>query len=141
MSKTRPLKGLANSAKGTVAKGAKKVLPKAKKLRQQHATPDIPRKPPAPKPQATDQKLKNYIENLWHGHNSPNRTGDGTTFDALRNEIRTGRLTGGKGHFEKAAQTQRDLRRWLDGPGKNASPADRQIAEDLLKRFEEAWKG
>ncbi len=138
------LKGLARTAKGKVAAGAKKVVPKAKKLRQQHPTAGVPRRPPAPRPNATDQKLKNYIDNLWHGSTSPNRLGDGTTFDALRNEIRTGRPTGpppGRWHFEKAAQTAKDIKNWLDGPGRNASAADRQIAEDLLRRFRDAYRG
>lgn len=91
----------------------------------------VKQREPAPKPEVTDPKLRNLVDNLWKDHARPDRTGDGTTMDAARNELMTGRLTQGKDHVGKARQTKRDLWRWTkEHP--NASRHDHEEAEKLM---------
>jgi hypothetical protein len=95
----------------------------------------VPQREPAPKPQVSDPKLRRLVDNLWKGHTRPDRTGDGTTMDAARNELMTGRLTQGKDHVGKARQTKRDLWRWTkEHP--NASRHDHKEAEKLMDWLE-----
>jgi hypothetical protein len=97
----------------------------------------VKQRPPAPKPQVADPKLRNLVDNLWKNHASPQRTGDGTTMDAVRNELMTGRLTKNTDHIKKARQTKRDLWRWTkDHP--DASRHDHEVADDLTERLENA---
>ena len=51
------------------------------------------------KPVATNQKLQNIIGNLYKGQDNPIKFGNGTTMDAIKNEIQTGIPTAGKFHF------------------------------------------
>ncbi|WP_040422169.1 hypothetical protein [Actinopolymorpha alba] len=98
---------------------------------------DIPKRPPPPKPNATNPRLKNIIDNLWKHAGKPGTAGDGTTFDALRNELLTGRPSNGIFHMQKAIESMRGLQKIIDNP--STSAADRQIAQDLLRRFGDAF--
>jgi hypothetical protein len=102
--------------------------------------PDIPRQPPRPKPQVRHHKLRNIVDNLWHGYRSPNRVGDGTTMSAVRNEIRTGRPTGGRFHSQKARESIAALQRWLRDSGPSATRSDRQWAHQLISDLQQALK-
>lgn len=136
MVKPRALKGLANSAKGKIAKGAKEVLPKVKNVRRARNL-DIPKRPAPPKPNATNTRLRNIIDNIWKHAGKPGTAGDGTTFDALRNELITGRPSNGIFHMQKAIESMQGLQKILNDP--SVSAADRQIAADLLRRFGDAF--
>ncbi|GAA2757563.1 hypothetical protein [Actinopolymorpha rutila] len=136
MGKARVLAGLAKDAKGKIAKGAKEVLPKVKNVRRIRNV-DIPKRPAPPKPNATNPRLKNIIDNIWKHAGKSGTAGDGTTFDALRNEILTGRPSNGIFHMQKSIESMRGLQKIIDSP--NTSAADRAIAEDLLRRFGDAF--
>jgi hypothetical protein len=83
-----------------------------------------------PKPNVVDPKLQNYVNDLYKGTTNPNRVGTGTTADAVREEIATGKPTAGKWHIQKAEDTARGLRNWLArNPG--AAPHDRIVAQSL----------
>jgi len=84
-----------------------------------------------PKPNVTDPKLRNLVDNLYKGTSNPNRTGTGTTADAVRAELATGQSTAGKLHIQKAEETVRGLQNWLQ-KHPNASYSDRLVAQSLL---------
>lgn len=52
------------------------------------ATPSPGQLVPAVKPEVSDPKLNNIVDNLHKGVSNPQRVGDGTTADAVRHERR-----------------------------------------------------
>jgi len=98
--------------------------------------PDMPQEPPAPKPQVRNWRLRNIVDNLWKGTENPNRIGDGTTMDAVRNELQTGRPSNGIFHSQKARESVQALDRWIRDFGPQATREDRLVAwrlrSDLL---------
>lgn len=137
MGKTRALRGLGGTARGRIAVVARQALPAAKKLGKQ--VTDLPTRLPKPKPTAGSTKLRNIVDDIWKHAGRPGSKGDGTTFDALRNEIRTGKPSAGKFHYQKAADLMTGLHKVLADSA--TSPADRALAVDLLRQFGAAWKG
>jgi hypothetical protein len=103
--------------------------------------PDMPQKPPAIRPDLSseDPRINNLLDNIYKGTNGPNRIGDGTTMDAVRNEIATGRPTGGTFHSTKARETINGLMKWLD---RNPTAAgDRSAVQDLIQQLRNALEG
>jgi hypothetical protein len=89
------------------------------------------------RPTVDDPKLQNYVDNLYKGTSNPGRVGSGTTADAVRNEILTGKPTGGTFHTIKARETVSGLTKWLrNNPG--ASASDRGVAQGLLDDLKNA---
>jgi hypothetical protein len=84
-----------------------------------------------PKPPVSDRKLKNIVEDLYKGTTNPLRVGNGTTMDAVRNELATGDPTHGKFHSTKALESVNRLRNFLKR-SPNASFHDRLVAQSLL---------
>jgi hypothetical protein len=103
--------------------------------------PDMPQKPPARWPQVRHWKLRNIVDNLFKGTRASNRIGDGTTMDAVRNELRTGRPTQGVFHTEKARGEIRALERWLERYGPTAPREDRLWAWRLRAELQKALRG
>jgi hypothetical protein len=103
--------------------------------------PDMPQKPPARWPQVRHWKLRNIVGNIFKGTRNPDRIGDGTTMDAVRNELRTGRPTEGFFHLEKARTEIRALNRWLERYGPTASREDRLWAWRLRAELQKALRG
>jgi hypothetical protein len=97
-------------------------------------------KPPARPPTVADARLGNIIRDLFKGTRSPNRVGDGTTMDAIRNEISTGRATSGKMHLQKGREYANALRNWL-ARNPNATAGDRSVAQQLLQDLQNALAG
>ncbi len=97
-------------------------------------------KPPAQPPTVSDSKLGNIVNDLYKGTNNPNRVGDGTTMDAIRNELSTGQQTAGKMHIMKGQEYSNALTKWLSR-NPNASAADRTVAQDLLQDLQDALAG
>lgn len=81
-----------------------------------------------PPPSVSNAKLQNSIDSLHR----PNATvGNGTTMDAIRHEITTGELVGGRSHILKGQEMVNGLRRWIrENPG--ASRHDQFVAQSLL---------
>ncbi|MGF1661886.1 MAG: PrsW family glutamic-type intramembrane protease [Kineosporiaceae bacterium] len=98
--------------------------------------PDIPQQPPRPQPRVRHWKLRNIVDNLWHGSTRSDRIGDGTTMAALRNEIRTGRPTQGTFHRDKVERELRALKNWLRQYEKSASEPDVDWARKLRRELE-----
>lgn len=91
-----------------------------------------PHGPPISRPTVVSGgKLQNIINNLYKHVERPGRVGTGTTADAVRHELLTGRLTGGLGHITKARGEIRGLRNWLRR-NPDAPYRDRLIAQSLL---------
>jgi hypothetical protein len=82
-------------------------------------------------PPVSDRSLANLVDNLYKGTTNPNRVGNGTTMDAVRNELLTGQPTGGAFHSVKAQETMNGLTNWLSR-NPNASYGDRLIAQSLV---------
>lgn len=102
--------------------------------------PGVTPKPPAVKPVVSDAKLKNIVDDMYKGVNNANRTGDGTTADAVRNELQTLEPTEGKWHLTKAVDYQRGLVKWLNDRN-NTNPADRAVAIRELRNLMDALAG
>jgi hypothetical protein len=94
------------------------------------------RVPGRPKPEVSDAKLQNYVDQLFKGVEQANRTGDGTTMDAIRYELATGLTVQNRRHIIKGQETLRGLENWLR---RNPEPsADRAIASRLAQEIREA---
>ena len=91
-------------------------------------------------PTVTDQKLNNFVDNLYKGAKGPNPIGSGSTADAVRNEILTGLPTKGRFHTQKAQETVNGLTNWLRN-NPNASRHDREVATILLNDLKAALRG
>ncbi len=96
--------------------------------------------PAAIKPIVSNKKLSNIVENIYKGIDNPNRIGNGTTADAIKNEIRTGAPTFGTYHSKKGEETLRALKNWIR-KNPNASSHDVEIATSELHNLENALQG
>jgi hypothetical protein len=103
--------------------------------------PDIPQKPPAKMPEVRHWKLRRIVDDLYRGTTNSERVGDGTTMDAVRNEIRTGRPTEGRWHSQKARDCITRLDRWLERFGSQATATDREWAYRLRGQLQKALEG
>jgi hypothetical protein len=97
-------------------------------------------KPPAQPPTVSDARLGNIVRDLYKGTRNPKRVGDGTTMDAIRNEISTARASSGKMHLQKGRDYVNALRNWLIR-NPNASADDRTVARRLLQDLQDALAG
>lgn len=73
------------------------------------------------------------------GKNGNNTIGNGTTMDAVRNELKTGMPTNGKFHLQKAKDYVNALDRILRR--NDVSDADKAIAKTLLEDLIKAISG
>ncbi|MDP8927778.1 MAG: hypothetical protein M3O70_04155 [Actinomycetota bacterium] len=97
----------------------------------------LPKKAPAVKPEISDPKLRNIVDDLYKGVRNQDRVGDGTTADAVRNERLTGQPTYGRWHTQKAEDSLRGMENWLRR-NPDASPSDRAIAEREIANLRDA---
>ncbi|MDZ5660641.1 hypothetical protein SFC79_02595 [Nocardioides sp. S-58] len=89
------------------------------------------------RPDVEDPKLNNYVEQLFKGVDNPRRTGDGTTMDAIRHELRTGETVHNRRHIIKGEETLRGLEKWLQN-NPHAPASDRSLAQKLASELREA---
>jgi hypothetical protein len=137
LGKSRAARGLAVAVRGKVAVETRHVVPAARR-KPGRREPDMMPRRPRPPPIADGRRLQNIINDIWKHAGKANTKGDGTTFDALINELRTGTETSGKRHLRKAADLMRRLHEAIKDP--STSARDRAIADDLLDQFAIAWK-
>ena len=87
------------------------------------------------KPKAENNKLNNIIEDIFKGQkiskSSRKCIGNGTTMDAIRNELRTGEPTGGYFHSSKGESLIVAINKLLNE--NILSEKDASIAQTLLK--------
>jgi hypothetical protein len=105
------------------------------------SVPDLPQQPAPPKPPVHHGRLRRIVDDLWQGTANPGRVGDGTTMDAVRNEVLTGRPTNGRFHLDKARHAHARLTEWLDAYGSSASRTDRSWAWELRAQLQRALEG
>jgi len=105
------------------------------------SVPDLPQEPAPPKPPVHHGRLRRIVDDLWQGTSNPGRVGDGTTMDAVRNEVLTGRPTNGRFHLDTARHAHARLTSWLDEYGSSASRTDRSWAWELRARLQRALEG
>jgi RHS repeat-associated protein len=91
-------------------------------------------------PKVGSQKLQNIINDVYKGTTNPNRVGTGTTADAIRHELATGRSVGGRFHGQKGTEYARALENWLRA-NPNAPYRDRVVAQSVLDDLRSALGG
>ncbi|MBQ9046677.1 MAG: hypothetical protein IJ120_02145 [Solobacterium sp.] len=82
---------------------------------------------------ATNRNIKNVIIELYR---PGAKVGNGSTAAAIKKEIRTGYLVGGRSHIRKGQERIRQLKKILDT--QQLSVSDRIIANKLLKDLKKA---
>lgn len=86
------------------------------------------------KPIVKDVKLQSFINELYR----PNaKVGNGSTADAIRYELSTGKKVGGKSHVQKGEDALVRLSKWLKN-NLTASPGDRAAVENIISDLNEA---
>jgi hypothetical protein len=86
------------------------------------------------KPAAVDAELREFVNT----HYRTNATvGSGSTADAVRSEIRTGKPVGNSYHSIKASSDIEGLRNWIKN-NPSASPSDIRTAENMIIDLEDA---
>jgi hypothetical protein len=88
------------------------------------------------RPYVQDSKLNSIMSELYR---DTAKVGSGSTADALRKELATGNLVGGKSHDIKTEQRIINLEKWIRN-NPTASPGDRASAENVLKDLQNALK-
>lgn len=85
---------------------------------------------------ATNQKLKNAINEMYR----PNaKKGDGGLGDAIRYEMKTQNLVGGKSHIQKGIERLKNLENILKKHDLNST--DKAIIRELIKDLKNALEG
>ena len=84
----------------------------------------------------TNENLKNTIKELYRENAT---IGDGGTADAIRHELETGELVGGKSHIQKGEQRLKNLQNILKR--NNLNEIDRKIANELYNDLLDALGG
>jgi hypothetical protein len=85
-------------------------------------------------PIAKDVKLAKTVKKMYR---EKAKLGSGSTADAVRYEIITGKPVEGKFHIEKAMDFKRSLEKWLQ-KNPTSDPGDRAIAENLILDLKDA---
>ena len=81
-------------------------------------------------------KLKNAIDQIYRPNS---QIGDGGLADAVRYELKTGKLVGGKSHIQKANERIKNLENIIRK--ENLNEKDLKIAKDILNDINMALKG
>ncbi|WP_211214762.1 hypothetical protein, partial [Chitiniphilus shinanonensis] len=89
------------------------------------------------KPIVSDSKLEQLMNDLYR---DGAKIGTGSTADAVRYEMSTGKQVGGKTHTQKAKDYSSALEIWLEKTP-NASSNDRSAAENVLRDLQNALNG
>ena len=84
----------------------------------------------------SNPKLKNTIKEIYR---PGAKVGDGGLADAVRHEIQTGKLVGGKSHIQKGAERLKNLERI--SKRETLSKQERKIVEDLINDLKSALGG
>ena len=85
---------------------------------------------------ATNQKVKEAVNQIYR----PNaQIGDGGLGDAIRHELATGDLVGGKSHIKKGQERLKNLENILKS--ENLSPDEERMVRDLFDDLQKALKG
>ncbi len=87
-----------------------------------------------------DVRLSNIVQSLYKGFGSQRQIGSGSTADAIRNELITGKATEDIFHSIKGQQSINALNNWLrEMP--NAAASDKELAKKLIQDLSNALSG
>ena len=86
--------------------------------------------------EAQNPRLRNTINEIYRQNAA---IGDGGLADAVRHELRTGELVGGRSHIQKAVERAKNLESIIRT--QNLSPRDLEIANALLSDLKNALEG
>ncbi|MGH3348735.1 MAG: hypothetical protein ACRDO4_17275 [Nocardioides sp.] len=89
------------------------------------------------KPATRDPKLTDLMDELYRDNA---KVGSGSTAAAVRHELATGQLVGGRSHVQKAENMITALQRWLRNHP-DATPGDRAAAENVIRDMQNALAG
>ncbi|MFN8074865.1 MAG: hypothetical protein U0Q15_05510 [Kineosporiaceae bacterium] len=84
------------------------------------------------RPTVTDQKLGNYVEQLYKHHLQAGVVGDGTAMDELPGEV----AAGVGRHIQKSQEIVRGLDKWIARQGPRASEADLNTATSIRNELQ-----
>ena len=84
----------------------------------------------------SNPKLRNTIKEMYR---PGAKVGDGGLADAIRHEIKTGKLVGGKSHVQKGTERLRNLERI--SKRETLTKQERKIVEDLIRDLKRALGG
>lgn len=93
-----------------------------------------------PTPRVSSQGLQNHIDALYKGTTNPSRVGNGTTMDAIRNELATGVPTAGRMHSIKGQERLNGLNNWLRR-NPDVPYYDRLVAQSLADELSLVLRG
>ena len=86
--------------------------------------------------QVSNRKLKETINQIYR----PNaKIGDGGLADAIRHEIRTAELVGGKSHVTKGVERLKNLENILKR--EDLSPSEEKLIKELIDNLKNALEG
>ena len=91
------------------------------------------------KPNVSNQKLQNIVDDLYKGQGGKNTIGNGTTMDAVRNELQTSLPTNGKFHTQKLNDYLNALQRRLRAGDLNSY--DKSVVNALIEDINKALSG
>ncbi|MCL2853734.1 MAG: hypothetical protein FWE20_12035 [Defluviitaleaceae bacterium] len=91
------------------------------------------------KPIVSNERLRNIINDLYKGRGGPNQIGNGSTMDAVRNEVMTGLPTNGRFHRQKLHDYLNALRRRIRAG--DLDDHDTKVAEALIRDILDAIGG
>jgi len=93
------------------------------------------------RPEVSDGKLQNIVNDIYKGDRHPNYEGTGSTADAARWEFKNGEMLNGSDHLNnKGPQVVTRLERWLKN-NPSSSISDRHAAQEMLKDLRNALQG
>lgn len=84
----------------------------------------------------SNSKLKNTIKEMYR---PGAKIGDGGLADAIRHEVKTGNLVGGKSHIQKGKERLKNLENI--SKRESLTKQERKIVEDLIKDLKNALGG
>lgn len=90
------------------------------------------------KPNVADPKLQSLVNQLYR---QGAKVGTGSTADAIRHELATGGLVGGKGHLQKGVDYAKALWKWISNNSSTASKQDVDAAKSVLRDLFNAFWG
>ena len=93
------------------------------------------------KPKVSNPTLQNIVNDLYKGQGGNDQIGDGTTMDAVRNEIKTGTPTKRQFHSKKARRLRDGLKNLTRDSHSKLSDEDKKIAKALRDDLKNALMG
>jgi hypothetical protein len=92
------------------------------------------------RPSVKNPKLSNIVADLYKGANTPKPIGTGSTADAIRHEMATGTMVGGRNHTIKGQEYSTALAKWLKN-NPTADPGDIAAATAMKNDLDAALRG